>query len=115
MQYIPLDHIRAYSGLEHGSLYFENDEGEADLYDQAARRFVGAHDLPARRNNDWYRADDGTAHALIEGFYGIDGCFLDDWEENADAALAVIGLKLGPVADYSTRYAFNRYHLEPID
>lgn len=115
MQYIPLDHIRAYFGLEYGSLYFETDEGEKALYDQAARRFARAHDLPAHRNPDWYRADDGTVHALIDGIYITAGYSLDEWEENADMALAVLGVRLGPVVDYSTRYAFNRYRLEPID
>lgn len=115
MQYIPLDHIRAYASFEHGSLYFETDEGEKALYDETARRFVSADDLPENHDNDWYRTENGTAHALIEGFHGIDGCYLDEWEENADMALALLGVKLGPVLDYSARYAFKRYRLEPID
>ena len=115
MQYIPLDHIRAYFGLEYCSLFFETNECEAALYDQTARRFVRARDLPAHRNPDWYRADDGTVHTLIAGIYITAGYSLDEWEENADMALAVLGVRLVPGVDYSTRYAFNRYRLEPID
>lgn len=115
MQYMQLDHIRAYAVLEDCSLFFETNEGEQAFYDQTARRFVRASDLPARHDLDWYRDDNGTFHALIDGLYEIPGYYLDEWEENADDALAELGVKLGPVVEYSELYAINHYRLEPID